>query len=997
MARSTVHYADNETNNILKRLHNKLRPAGTPVQRVEYIIELLLLRIFEVKLKRDPVFEILRKLFTGENEEKLFYYPTSLPGDQALKKLNQAFFPFYSKILSHARLVFQGNPPQKVLDQLVLIEEVFDNSSFTANVKGGMLHEILGLVEELNEERLLYTDLLGDAIESALSETGGTRDIGLHRTPDHIRQLMVVMIDPQFNDVIFDPACGTGGFLFDSFQYVIEKVTKDGKWPGPKAHPELQEFFKSHFSQFNEKMPTADIANAFYRNGIGGIEYLGMIRKMAAVNLFIRGLNPHNIEQGDSLKMFNPAHDAGSKSIVIANPPFGAERDQTAYPNVWEEYSKESETTILFVKLMFNLLKKGGRCAVIVSEGFLTWDQNSAKALRKTILDEANLKAIISLPQGVFVSKSGQGAKTSILYFEKGEPTKSVWFYKIENDGYSMGVNRKPINGSQIPEIIELFSKYVMKGMLPPETKYSFAIPAEWIKTLDPRIKERIRKETRGILTLRAEKKREELVQKLDERLAKRKIDEETKHQKLWEFDTNLENKIQNEISKSIDKAHTYSLNLTNYRSSLREEQIQEWNLICHGEKPKETLKLLDKQYEELQITDSEKAQRIICTLDPKNALEMDIAREHLIKHRDGNDMLKRLEEIFKKGFSYPRVTLEKLLIPKYERIKKEEYRGDLKLVEKITFEDGLIHFRDTRETGMDLYQAAKGDLVTSKINIHQGASALAPIDLACSTHYQIYEINGNEVHPDFLVEMLRSKQFLTLLAEEKNKGIKNEQGPAFLLKFQIPLPPLEEQQEISNDIDRYKQIIESTNRIVENYKPVLSFEKNVKQVEIGKACEIAYGDALPESERNKGEYPVVGAGAIIGYHDSYIVEGPTIVIGRRGATSGGVLWIEKSCFPIDTAFFVSTYDSKRIDKKYLYYALKNANLMSLQSGGAMPGVNREHVYRTKIPLPTLEEQKILVEKLNKESNVIEGLIELKVSTQQRISELLEKIWSEGD
>lgn len=533
MARSTVHYADNETNNILKRLHNKLRPAGTPVQRVEYIIELLLLRIFEVKLKRDSVFEPLRKLFKGENEEKLFYSLTNLTGDQALKKLNESFFPFYSKILSHARTVFKENPPQKVLDQLVLIEEVFDNSSFTANVKGGMLHEILGLVEELDEERLLHTDLLGDAIESALSETGGTRDIGLYRTPDHIRQLMVAMVDPQFNDVIFDPACGTGGFLFDSFQYVIERVTKDGKWPGPKTHPELQEYFKNYFAQFNGKMPTADTANAFYRNGVGGIEYLGMIRKMAAVNLFIRGLNPNNIEQGDSLKMFNPASDAGSKSIVIANPPFGAERDQSAYPNVWEEYSKESETTILFVKLMFDLLKKGGRCAVIVSEGFLTWDQNSAKALRKILLDEANLKAIISLPQGVFVSKGGQGAKTSILYFEKGEPTKHVWFYKIENDGYTMGVNRKPASGSQIPEIIDLFTKYVRNGNLPAETKNSFAIPAEWIKTLDPRIKERIRKNTRETLTIRSKEKRNALVLTLDERLAKGRIDEKTRQQKL--------------------------------------------------------------------------------------------------------------------------------------------------------------------------------------------------------------------------------------------------------------------------------------------------------------------------------------------------------------------------------------------------------------------------------------------------------------------------------
>ena len=173
--------------------------------------------------------------------------------------------------------------------------------------------------------------------------------------------------------------------------------------------------------------PSADVGNMFYRTGIGGIEYQGRIRKMAAVNMYIRGLNPHNIMQGDSLKMFDPARDPGSKTVVIANPPFGAERDQPAYPNVWEEYAKESETTILFVKLMFDYLRTGGRCAVVVSEGFLTWGQGSACALRKLLLNEANLRAIISLPQGVFVSKSGQGAKTSILYFEKGQPTDFVW------------------------------------------------------------------------------------------------------------------------------------------------------------------------------------------------------------------------------------------------------------------------------------------------------------------------------------------------------------------------------------------------------------------------------------------------------------------------------------------------------------------------------------------------------------------------------------------
>ena len=105
MARSTVHYADKETNNILKKPHKKLRPAGTPVQRVEYIIELLLLRIFEVKLVQDPEFEQLRGAFAGENETLLFSSLLGLPNDQILPVINTRFFPFYSRILSEARKV----------------------------------------------------------------------------------------------------------------------------------------------------------------------------------------------------------------------------------------------------------------------------------------------------------------------------------------------------------------------------------------------------------------------------------------------------------------------------------------------------------------------------------------------------------------------------------------------------------------------------------------------------------------------------------------------------------------------------------------------------------------------------------------------------------------------------------------------------------------------------------------------------------------------------
>jgi len=600
MGRSTVHYADNKTNNALKRLHNKLRPAGTPVQRVEYIIELLLLRIFETKIKQDEEFKPLRKLFSSDykwlnpkngreetNENRLFSYLPTVSNNQILSELNDNFFPFYSTILQSARKVFEDNLPQKVQDQLVLIEEVFSNSNFTNNVNSGNLGEVISIVaNDIEETRLLKTDLLGDAIESALSETGGTKDIGLFRTPDHIRQFMTALIEPTFEDVVFDPACGTGGFLFDAYEFVMRRVAPEREWPGEKAHNELKKWFDDYFKHNQIEFPSIEQTTQFYRSGVTGIEYLGMIRKMAAINFYIRGLNPSNIEQGDSLARYNPVTDYESKSVILANPPFGAERDQDAYPDVWQEHSKESETTILFVKLMFEHLKQGGKCAVVVSEGFHTWDQFSAKALRKMLLEEAQLKAIISLPQGLFVSKNGQGPKTSILLFEKGGKTDWVWFYKVINDGYTIGTNRKEQKGNQLVDCLNLYHKYVKNGKQPPESKNQFCIPAEWIKTLDPRIKEKIRKETRTDLTEKGKKERAKKETELNKKIKAERITEAEKQMKLKIFDQMLENRIQNEIAKRIDKAYTYSFNLSNYKSTLRDRQITDWNQTLKHIKP---------------------------------------------------------------------------------------------------------------------------------------------------------------------------------------------------------------------------------------------------------------------------------------------------------------------------------------------------------------------------------------------------------------------------
>jgi type I restriction-modification system DNA methylase subunit len=137
--------------------------------------------------------------------------------------------------------------------------------------------------------------------------------------------------------VIFDPACGTGGFLFDAFEFVMRRVDPSRAWPGEKAHCELYAWFENYFEKNPVEFPSIEQTTKFYRGGVSGIEYLGMIRKMAAINFYVRGLNPANILQGDSPAKYNPVTDAESKSVILANPPFAAERDQESYPEVWGE------------------------------------------------------------------------------------------------------------------------------------------------------------------------------------------------------------------------------------------------------------------------------------------------------------------------------------------------------------------------------------------------------------------------------------------------------------------------------------------------------------------------------------------------------------------------------------------------------------------------------------------------------------------------------------
>jgi type I restriction-modification system DNA methylase subunit/restriction endonuclease S subunit len=1041
VARSTVHYADNKTNNALKALHKKLRPAGTPVQRVEYIIELLLLRIFETKVKQDEEFKPLRNLFASDykwknpktgkeesNENRLFSYLTTVSNEQILLELNDNFFPFYSTVLQSARRVFTGNLPQKVQDQLVLIEEVFSNSNFSNNVNSGNLGEVISIIaNDIEEARLLKTDLLGDAIESALSETGGTKDIGLFRTPDHVRQFMTAIIEPSFDDLIFDPACGTGGFLFDAFEFVMRRVDPDREWPGEKAHPELREWFDKYFNANQIDFPSIEQSRQFYRSGVTGIEYLGMIRKMAAINFYIRGLNPANIEQGDSLAKYSPVTDHESKTVVLANPPFGAQRDQEAYPDVWSEYSKESETTILFVKLMFQHLKQGGRCAVVVSEGFHTWDQFSAKALRRMLLEEAQLKAVISLPQGIFVSKNGQGPKTSILVFEKGGQTDWTWFYKVTNDGYTMGTNRKWQKGNQLTECLTLWHEFVKQGKQPPASINQFCIPAEWIKTLDPRVKEKIRTETRIDMEEKGKIERAKKAQALDKKIKAKKASEADKQMELKKIDQMLENRIKNEIAKRIDKAHNYSFNLASYRSSLSDSQLAEWSEALSQIEPAEA-KSLDEIYKNLNTGKPETILQYLVRLDPASALEADIVREYVGNNDDsrvdGHKEICTIREILKSGAKYPMVKLKDYLILNKKKIKPAK-NPDMKYkVLGVSNETGVFlnEKLHSEETSQSYYIVAKNEFCYNPYRINVGSIGLNLFDYnnqIISGAYVVFGCNEDELNPRYLEALVNSKCFQDYVNEKASGGVRMNFKYEDMCAWEIPLPSIEDQAAIVAQIEKQKAIIEGTNKVLENWEiDFISYFRKYKfsQRPLSELIiDSLYGSSVKADYQEEG-YNVLRIGNIgfcgfklddikksflsdKEFNKYKLSKGDFLIVRSNGNPSlvgKCAVWNSDAPFVYASYLIRFKFNLEEIEPKYVMYFLMSPigrALLNPKAGGGTYNISSTEFQKIQIPYPEITVQRQITDELDAKLKVHNGVLEMKKEAENRIDIILADVW----
>lgn len=318
-----------------------------------------------------------------------------------------------------------------------------------------VVEKLSDLFRMMKETKLDKEDVRGDVYEYLLSKLNTAGRNGQFRTPRHIIKMMVELMQPKPDEIICDPACGTSGFLIAASEYLMEDEERKREVLFDKAN-------KEHY--LNHMFHGYDMDRTMLRIG--------------AMNMMAHGIDNPCIEYKDSLSDQN--EDKNKYSLVLANPPFKGSLDYDIVSPDLLKICKTKKTELLFVTLFLRMLKIGGRCACIVPDGVLFGSSKAHKSIRKEIVENNRLEAVISMPSGVF--KPYAGVSTAILIFTKTEAggTDHVWFYDMQNDGLSLDDKRSPIEENDIPDIIERFH-HLDGEMERKRTEQSFMVPKEEI------------------------------------------------------------------------------------------------------------------------------------------------------------------------------------------------------------------------------------------------------------------------------------------------------------------------------------------------------------------------------------------------------------------------------------------------------------------------------------------------------------------------------------
>ncbi len=442
----------------------------TAIEQISYLLFMRRLDALDEKRRGDADFlkQEFKSLFAGKyetrkgdkrlREELRWSKFRHLPPEEMLEHVRDNVFPFI-KTLKNGGQVFT----QYMQDAVFIIP------------KASLLVEAVGIMDEIyaelererQEAGQTFQDVQGDLYEYLLGELKSAGKNGQFRTPRHIIQMIVSLVDPKLGDLVCDPACGTGGFLLGAYQHILTQHTS----------PE-QRFVGEDGIQrgvAGDRLTDPRQWEVLKEKTFHGYDFDTTMVRIGLMNLLLHGIDRPNLGYMDTLSKRYTEKDR--YEVVLANPPFKGSIDKG---DINEELRlKTTKTELLFVNRMMNLLRIGGRAGVIVPDGVLFGSSNAHRDLRKMLIEECELQGIVKMPAGVF--KPYAGVSTAVLIFVKGGKTEHVWYYDMQADGYSLDDKREKVAENDIPDVIKRW-RGRESGKDTDRTAKAFFVPVEEIR-----------------------------------------------------------------------------------------------------------------------------------------------------------------------------------------------------------------------------------------------------------------------------------------------------------------------------------------------------------------------------------------------------------------------------------------------------------------------------------------------------------------------------------
>lgn len=728
-------------------------------------------------------------------------------------------------------------------------------------------------LKTINEFSYDHSERLGDAFEYLLSVLGSQGDAGQFRTPRHIIDFMVKIVDPRKNETILDPACGTAGFLISAYKHIIRENTsqkyrsKNGNGMGDLLTPDERKRLLTNFKGY-------DISPDMVR--------------ISLVNMYLHGFVNPQIYEYDTLTSEDRWNEYAD--VVLANPPFMTPKGGIKPHKRFSVQSKRSE--VLFVNYIAEHLTPTGRAAVIVPEGIIFQSANAYKQLRKMLV-ENYLYAVVSLPAGVFQPYSG--VKTSILLMDKvlAKMTDSILFIKIENDGFDLGAQRRPIDRNDLPDALQVIREYIDK----------------------------------------------------------------VRNGKADEFTTD-EKPCSTLLVKKEKLAENGEYNLTGDRYRVVEKRKhQKWPMVKLGE---------------------------VCEI--KNGFAF--KSENLYKDKIDNNFL-------------PVIKIGNLSHRGYINNAELEYH---------MYSENLSEFLVKKD---DLLVALTGATV-GKTSISQSDNYLL------NQRVGLIRSRKNLIYQNYLKILLFSDNFYNYCQTFAAGGAQGNISPANIKNFQIPLPPLEVQQEIVAEIEGYQKIIDGCRQVIDAWKPDVEtyLDEELKtyianhpekqeelaegwqMVKLGVVCDelFAGGDVPKEHSKIRNEIyyiPIYTNGieekSLYGFTNKVRVYKECVTISARGTI--GYSQIRKKPFYPAIRLIVAVPNTSLINLIFLKYIIDKINVRS--TGNTIPQLTVPMIRDALIPLPPLEVQSRIVDKIEAERKVIDSLREMVIIYEEKIKKVIDKVWGE--